>query len=441
MEKLPKKGYNLSHDSYFDSRNHLEMEKIGKPVKDIEKTKRIVREVMNDGSEPIVDFENTAIAFAGKSDEALKKSAWIFGLMNQHWLVGIGSKLGLAAIRMHLPFIEGIVKNTIYEQFCGGTTLLNSYPTIENLAKYGCKTILDYGAEAKETEEEYNQTMNETIRAIEFAAKSDDVAVVSTKVTGMARLGLLEQVQLGEPFTKATRQEYKSVLKRIDAICHVASRSNVSVFFDAEESWIQDPIDHFVNMMMRRYNRERAVVYNTFQMYRKDRLQYLNSSYNQASRNGYILGAKLVRGAYMEKERERAREYGYEDPIHPTKEATDDAYNTGIRFCIDNYERIASCNASHNADSNLLQAELIHRKSIPKDHPHLAFCQLYGMSDNLTFNLADKGFNVSKYLPYGPVREVVPYLIRRAEENSSVTGDMTREHRLVHQELKRRGLA
>lgn len=402
---------------------------------------KIVEEVINSNDEPIVDFTNTEVAFAGKTDEELRKSAWIFGLMNRHWLVGIGSKLGLAAIRMHLPFVESIVKHTIYEQFCGGTTLLNSQPAIDKLAGQGCLTILDYGAEAKDTEEEYNQTMNETIRAIDFAAQAQHVPVVSTKVTGMARFGLLQQIQEGEAFTKETRAEYKNVLKRIDAICHVAAQKGVSVFFDAEETWIQDPIDHFVNMMMRRYNRERAVVYNTFQMYRKDRLQHLISAYNQAERNEYILGAKLVRGAYMDKERERARQMGYESPIHVTKAATDDAYNTAVKFCMDNYERIASCNASHNAESNLLQAELIHRKGIARDHAHLMFCQLYGMSDNLTFNLAKAGFTVGKYLPYGPVREVVPYLIRRAEENASVTGDMTREHRLVHEEMKRRELS
>ena len=395
---------------------------------------------MNRESGRIVDFDDTKTAFAIKSNEALKKSAWLFGLMNQHWLVGIGSKVGLAAIKMHLPFVESIVKSTIYEQFCGGTTLLNSVPTIQALADQGTYTMLDYGVEGKETEEDFNNTMNEIIRAIEFAARRESVPVVSTKVSGMARFGLLESIQKGEAFTKATRAEYKNVLKRVDAICHIACQKGVSVYFDAEESWIQDPIDHFVNMMMRRYNRERAVVYNTFQMYRTDRLQFLITSYNQAKRGGYILGAKLVRGAYMEKERERAERFGYPSPIHPNKEATDDAYNTALRFCVDNYEQIASCNACHNAASNLLQAELISQRGIPRDHPHLNFCQLYGMSDNITFNLSKEGFNAAKYLPYGPVREVVPYLIRRAEENSSVTGDMSREYQLVQREMKRRGM-
>lgn len=416
------------------------MDKLGKPVKDYSQIRQLVEDVMKDKDGHVVDFSDTATAFASKSDQELKKAAWLFGLMNKHWLVGIGSKLGLAAIRMHLPFVESVVKNTIYDQFCGGTTLLETQKTVDRLAAQNSLTILDYGAEAKETEEDFNHTMNETIRAIDFASQTASVPVVSTKITGMARFGLLEIVQSGENLRPEQRVEYKNVLKRLDAICHNAREKGVSVFFDAEESWIQDAIDHLVTVMMRRYNQDKAIVYNTFQLYRTDRLQFLIDSFNQAQKGGYMLGAKLVRGAYMDKERERAKQYDYDSPIHPNKEATDDAYNTAIRFCVDNYEHIASCNATHNAASNLLQAELIMRKKIQKNHPHLNFCQLYGMSDNITFNLANAGFNVAKYVPYGPVREVVPYLIRRAEENSSVTGDMTREHGLVHQEMKRRGL-
>jgi proline dehydrogenase len=417
------------------------MEKIGKPVEDYSNIRNLISKVINKENEPVVDFSDTATAFASLSDSELRKSAALFGLMNKHWLVGIGSKLGLAAIKMHLPFVETVVKNTIFEQFCGGTTLLECQKTIDRLAAQNTRTILDYGAEAKEKEEDFNQTMNETIRAIEFAAHNEAVPVVSTKITGMARFGLLELVQTGETLNEQQRREYKSVLKRLDSVCHVAATKGVSVFFDAEESWIQDALDHLVNVMMRRYNAKQAVVYNTVQLYRSDRLQFLIKSFNQAQKGGYIMGVKLVRGAYMEKERERAERLGYPSPIHPNKEASDDAYNTAIRFCIDNYEHIASCNATHNATSSLLQAALIIQKNIPRDHPHLNFCQLYGMSDNITFNLAKEGFNVAKYVPYGPVREVVPYLIRRAQENSSVTGDMTREHQLVISEMKRRGLA
>ncbi len=417
------------------------MKELGKPVpKDLEKTKAIAEGMVGEDILQL-NFSNTEIAFAHKTDAELKKAAWLFKMMNKAWLVNMGSQLGLLAIRLKLPFVETIVKNTIFEQFCGGTTLLESMPSIDQLAKFNTLTILDYGAEAKETEEDYNHTMKETIRSIEFAKHNAFVPVVSAKISGLARFGLLETLQKGEPFTDATRQEYKVVMKRMDAICHVACTHSVGVFFDAEESWIQDSIDHLVTVMMRRYNREKVVVYNTFQLYRHDRLQFLFDSYQMASRGGYKLGAKMVRGAYMDKERERAAEMGYPSPIQPNKAATDDAFNTAIRFCVDHYEEIASCNASHNADSARLLAELIVEKEIPRNHPHLNFCQLYGMSDHLTFNLAEAGFNVAKYVVYGHVKEVVPYLIRRAQENSSVTGDMSRELELVTREVKRRGLA
>lgn len=417
------------------------MKKLGKPVpKDLDKLEAMAKELVGDQVLQL-NFSDTAIAFAHKSNEELKKSAWLFGLMNKQWLVGLGSSLGLTAIKMRLPFVESIVKHTVFDQFCGGTTLLESMPTIEALDKHKVATILDYGAEAKVSEDDFNQTMKETIRAIEFADNTASVPVVSTKISGMARFDLLESLQGGEPFTPETRLEYKSVLKRLDAICYVAAHRGVGVFFDAEESWIQDSIDHLVTVMMRRYNREKVIVYNTFQLYRHDRLQFLFDSYDLAKKGGYKLGAKLVRGAYMEKERERATELGLPSPIQPNKEATDDAFNTAVRFCVDHYEEIASCNASHNAISARLQAELIVERGIQRNHDHLNFCQLYGMSDNLTFNLAESGFNVAKYVPYGKVREVVPYLIRRAQENSAVTGDMSREYQLVLKEMKRRGIA
>ena len=403
-------------------------------IKDQKETTSSTNEV------PVINFSDTEIAFAQKSDAALKKAAWLFGLMNHQWLVGIGSKLGLAAIRLRLPFVETMVKHTIFEQFCGGTTLFESQKTINRLYEYNVQTILDYGVEGKETEEDFNKSMNETIRAIEFAANNDSVPVVSAKITGLARFKLLEDITLHKPFSKTSRAEYKLVLKRIDAMCYTAKMKGVALFFDAEESWIQGAIDHLVNLMMRRYNTEKVVVYNTFQMYRKDRLQFLIDSFNQAQQTGYLLGAKLVRGAYMEKERERAAHLKQDSPIHDTKEATDDAFNTALKFCLDNYEKIALCNASHNLYSNQLQAEIIAEKGLDKTHPHLNFCQLYGMSDNITYNLAKAGYNVAKYVPYGTVREVVPYLIRRAHENSSISGDMSREYKLVNQEIKRRAL-
>jgi len=387
---------------------------------------------------PLVDFSNTEVAFSHLTDQELRKTAWLFRLMSKPWLVKFGSGPTLWAVEKNLPFVERIVRNTVFEHFVGGATLLDSQQNTERLAAENVLTVLDYGAEGKETEQDFNYTMNENLRAIDFASRSKHIPVVSTKVTGLARFGLLERIQSAKTLSRDELNEYRNVLKRIDAICYHAAQKGVSVFIDAEDSWIQDTIDHLVWLMMRRYNRRRVVVYNTFQMYRTDRLRFLMESYDRAREAGFLLGAKLVRGAYMDKERLRAAEMGYPDPINPDKNTTDDHYNTGVRFCLDHIEHIALCNASHNAASALLQAELMEKKGIPRNHPHALFSQLFGMSDNVTFNLARAGFRVGKYVPYGQVRDVIPYLIRRAQENTSVTGDVGRELALIEQEMRRR---
>jgi proline dehydrogenase len=388
-----------------------------------------------------IDLFDTKTAFAHLSDRQLKKTEWLFSMMNRPWLVKYGSNLALWAIEKGIPPAGYIVRNTIFPQFVGGSTLLDSQPSIERLGKFNTLTILDYGAEAKENELDFNHTMNENIRAVDFASRSvSTVPVVSSKITGLARFGLLERIQSAQTLTKEELIEYRNVLKRVDAICYHAANKNMSVFFDAEESWIQDAIDHLVWLMMRRYNKKRVVVYNTFQLYRKDRLQFLIDSYDRAQKAGFLLGAKLVRGAYMEKEGERAAAMGYENPVNESRQITDDMYNTALRFCLDHLDTMAVCNASHNADSNMLMVEIMGRKGIPADHPHTLFSQLYGMSDNITFNLANAGFRVAKYVPYGQVSDVIPYLIRRAQENTSVTGDAGRELKLIRDEVKRRGL-
>lgn len=389
-------------------------------------------------SEALPDFTNTEIAFAAKSDAELKKSARLFGTMNKKWLVDLSAPLGLWAMKWRLPFVKWIAKATIFDQFVGGTTLLKTMPVINKLYESDVLTILDYGAEGRSSEKGYNQSMNEFIRAIEFADKNESTPVVVVKISSLTRHGLLESIQNGETLNSDTRKEYRSLLKRIDSICHVSSENTVSIFFDAEESWIQNTIDHLVLLMMRRYNRERVVVYNTYQMYRHDRLQFLFENFSYGEQHDFMIGAKLVRGAYMDKERDRAREMGYLSPIQKDKDATDDAYNMALRFCLDHYEKIALCNATHNRESCMLMAEIMKEKSIPRDHPHLLFCQLYGMSDHLTFNLAHAGFLASKYVPYGLIQDVFPYLVRRAQENTAVVGDMSREYELVDREIRRR---
>lgn len=386
---------------------------------------------------PLIDFQNTEHAFAMKTDGELKKSAWLFSLMNNSQLVDVGSKATLLAVQLHLP-VTWAIKQTIFEQFCGGTTLLECVPNINKMAEFGVTTMLDYGTEAKSTETDFNKTMRFVNTAIRFAHENDTVQVVTIKLTGLMPFFILEKLHQGETLNPREQKMYDAGKKRVDSICHVAWENGVQVYIDAEESWIQDPIDEMAMEMILRYNKERPIVFNTYQMYRHDRLAYLKQTATMARDNNAILGAKLVRGAYMEKERQRAEKMGAPSPIQPNKAATDRDYNEGLRYCADHYEHIAVCAATHNAASSLLLANLMVERDIDRQHPHFVFCQLYGMSDHLTFNLSKAGFTASKYMVYGPVRDVVPYLIRRAQENSSVSGDVGRELKLLKAEIKRR---
>jgi proline dehydrogenase len=395
---------------------------------------------MSDEVAANVDFTNTEIAFSDRSNKELRMTARLFQLMNSPFLVSLGSNLGLASVKLRLPFAESIIKKTIYTQFCGGVNLMDSQSVIDRLFRQDVLTILDYGAERKELEEEFDETLAETLKAIDFAASNESVPCVSSKITGLAGMDLLEKIQSKAVLTTGEQHNYDRLLQRLETLGAKASDLGVGVFIDAEESWIQGPIDQMVEDMMRTFNQTKVIIYNTYQMYRHDSLEALYKSFDKANSGGYKLGAKLVRGAYMEKERDRAEEMGYPSPIHADKESVDQDYDKGVTFCVENYQTVASCNASHNLESNLLQAELIDKMGIVKNHPHLNFCQLYGMSDNITFNLASKGYNVAKYLPYGPVKEVMPYLIRRARENTSITGDVSRELNLLSQEMKRRGM-
>ncbi len=387
-----------------------------------------------------LDFQNTENAFAHKNDEQLAKSRRLFQLMNNRSLVALSSSLGLKAVKFNLPFSKYAIKKTIFEQFVAGETLLDSQKTIDELYQNNTLTILDYGAESKTTETDLDNVKEETLRAIQLAASNNSVPAISTKLTGLAQNELLEKLNNGDKLNEAETTNMWKFYKRLDDICQKAHDLGVSIFVDAEESWMQIAIDNLVDEMMEKYNKDRVVVWNTYQLYRKDKLQFLKDSHEKAKAGNYMIGAKLVRGAYMDKEVRWAEEHGLESPIQTSKENSDWDYDAAIKYCVDHYEEIASCCASHNAKSNLYQAELIETLGIDKKHPHLNFCQLYGMSDIITFNLAAAGYNVAKYLVYGPVKEVLPYLIRRAKENSSVTGDMSRELSLVVKEMKRRGL-
>ena len=386
----------------------------------------------------MISFENTEIAFGGKSDSDLKWSYRLFNLMGKPWLVKVGKLATNIAFKLHLP-IKGIIKKTIFKQFCGGETINQCEQKIADLGKFNIGTILDYSVEGKTSNEDLDHSRDEIIETIQKAKSNHHIPFSVFKPTGIARFDLLEKTNtLDANLSQADKEELAIVLKRVDAICKAAHDANVPLFIDAEDSWIQDGIDRMANAMMAKYNKEKVIVYNTIQMYRHDRLEFLKESHQYAKQNGYKIGMKIVRGAYMEKERERAAEMGYKDPIHKNKAATDKDYDLAVQYCVENLNDISFCAGTHNENSSAKLAQLIDENGIKKDDKRIFFAQLLGMSDHISFNVAHKGYNVAKYVPYGPIEEVMPYLIRRAEENTSVAGQMGRELSLIVKEKARR---
>ena len=403
----------------------------------------------------MISFDNTEYAFAYKTDKELKKAHFLFSSMGKPWLIKMGLGLMPAAIKLNLPFTKNIIRKTIFSQFVGGETLEETASVAKRLGEYNVDVILDYGVEGgNDGEAGYDHAAEEFTKVIQYAATQKNIPFMSIKVTGLVRFGLLEIIDAGmqkaegtlitryddvvNALSKKEQAEWGRVEQRIIKMCEEAAAKNIGILVDAEESWIQDPVDALTMLMMDKFNKIKAVVYNTMQLYRHDRLVFLKDSYEAATKRNFILGAKPVRGAYMEKERKRAAEKNYTSPIQPDKESTDKDYNSAIEFCIKHIDKISLIVASHNEYSNLYATRLMDEKPLPHNHPHVHFSQLYGMSDNITFNLAKSGCNVSKYLPFGPIDDVIPYLMRRAQENSSVAGQTGRELGLIDKERRRR---
>lgn len=403
----------------------------------------------------MISFDNTESAFAYKTTAELKKAHFLFSSMGSPFLLKTGLSLMPLAIKWNIPFTKPLLRKTIFQQFVGGETLEQTAAVADKLEQYNVQVILDYGVEGGgDGEKGFDHSTEEFIRVINYAATQHNIPFMSIKVTGFSRFELLEKIDEGMHAAEGTlikrynysienlaakeKEEWQRVVSRLKKICQAAADKKIGVLVDAEETWIQDPVDAITMLMMDEYNKGRIVVYNTIQLYRHDRLAFLKASYEAALERNFILGAKIVRGAYMEKERKRAEEKSYPSPIQPDKESSDRDYNAAVDFCISHLDNIAVIVASHNEHSNLLATQLLDQKRLPHDHPHVHFSQLYGMSDNITFNLAKNGCGVSKYLPFGPIKDVVPYLMRRAQENSSVSGQTGRELGLIKKELQRR---
>jgi proline dehydrogenase len=398
-------------------------------------------------------FENTALAFQYKSDADLKKARFLFGMMSNPLIVKLGTVLTPWAIRVGLP-VKGLIRSTLFSQFIGGESLAQTSTVAKKLANYKVQVILDYGVEGKQGETFFDEARDQFVKVIDFAATQPNVPFISIKLTGLARFQLLEEIHskmvlfelpLLERYEKALNSlpleslnEWGRVCSRMEKICFHAAKCQVAVALDAEETWIQEPLDALAAVMMELCNKKRPIVYNTYQLYRSDRFAFIKQMHHLALERGYISGAKLVRGAYMEKERKRAALMGYVSPINPTKESTDELYDHALTFCIDHLDSFGIIVASHNEKSNLLAVRKLLENGHSLQHSHIHWSQLYGMSDNITFNLANAGCGVSKYLPFGPIEDVVPYLMRRAQENTSVKGQTGRELGLIQKELVRR---
>jgi len=386
-----------------------------------------------------MNFENTEVAFKAKTSYEIKKAWLLFWLLSFPWFVGLASKVTLFLLKIQLP-ITWLIRHTLYQQFCGGSNRTECQKTVQLMARFGVGTILDYAIEGAKTESVFDSTARELLETINLAKGNKAIPFTVFKVTGVASHELLEKVQSKIPLSPEEKTAMDRATERVTQLCKAAYDADVSIFIDAEETWIQEVVDDMALSLMRKFNTKKAVVYNTLQLYRTNRIAYLKELLALAKNESFILGLKLVRGAYMEKERAYAAAKAIASPVFDTKLETDKNYNEALKICIEQIDKVSICAGTHNQESTELLISLMEQNKLTSSHPHIYFSQLYGMSDNLTYNLAAKDYNVSKYVPYGPVRAMMPYLFRRAEENSSIQGQTTRELELVNLEIQRRKL-
>lgn len=386
-----------------------------------------------------LNFENTAIAFELKTDSELERAYFLFKLIANEPLVRIGTAVTNFAIKAHLP-VEGLIRATVFDHFCGGTTEEDCLAIIDKMFDKGVCSILDYSVEGKEVEDQFDFALQKTLAVLDFVKEKEAIPFAVFKPTGFGRFELYEKMSASMALDAQEQQEWDRIVERYEKVCKKAFDLDVCLLIDAEESWMQKAADDLALDMMRKYNKKKAVVYNTAQMYRWDRLAYINELNEIASLEKFKVGLKVVRGAYMEKENDRANEKGYKSPICKSKVATDENFDAAVAFMMDNLERMSIFSGTHNEQSCLKLVELMNAKQLKQNHDSVWFGQLYGMSDHITYNLSASGYNAAKYVPYGPVRDVMPYLIRRAEENTSVAGQTSRELALLQKEKKRRKL-
>ena len=382
-------------------------------------------------------FDNTQIAFSLKSDTELDRAYFLFKLIDNQPLVRIGTAVTNFALKANLP-VEGLIRATVFDHFCGGVNEDDCISVVDKMYSKGVSSVLDYSVEGKEEEGQFDAVLEKTLKLIDFAKEKRAIPFAVFKPSGFGRLALYQDIGEGKKLNTDETEEWNRVVARFEKVCKTSYDSDVALLIDSEESWMQDAVDNLVEEMMQKYNKSKPIVYNTLQMYRWDRLDYLKKLHAKAKKEEFFIGMKLVRGAYMEKENERAIEKGYPTPICASKEATDENYNAAVKYMVDNIDSMSLFEGTHNESSTYFLMDLIEEKGLKTNDDRIWFGQLYGMSDNISYNLAANGYNVAKYLPFGPVKDVMPYLIRRAEENTSVAGQTSRELAMIKAERDRR---
>jgi proline dehydrogenase len=382
-------------------------------------------------------FKNTQVAFSLKSDTELDRAYFLFKMISNEPLVRIGTAVTNFALKANLP-VESLIRATVFDHFCGGISEEDCLSVVDNMFEKGVSSVLDYSVEGKEAEEQFDSVLKTTLKLIDFAKELNAIPFAVFKPSGFGRIDLYQKIGEGKKLSDAENVEWDKIVNRFDIVCKASFNNDISLLIDSEESWMQDAVDDLVVEMMQKYNKEKPVVFNTLQMYRWDRKDYLIKLHEKAKKEGFYIGMKIVRGAYMEKENERAKELGYLTPICASKEASDINYDQILKYMVDNIDTMSIFAGTHNESSTYYLMDLMEEKGIKSNDNRFWFGQLYGMSDNISFNLAENGYNVAKYLPFGPVKDVMPYLIRRAEENTSVAGQTSRELEMIKSERKRR---
>ncbi len=387
---------------------------------------------------PSINFDDLTGPLRHKTIGELRAASFVFRTIQSPWLMKMGRGLARLGLSLRIPGTAYAIQQTVFRQFCGGTTVEEAVERAGRLYQRGIACILDYAVEGEDDEADFDRVTDEILRVVDVTAERPEIAFAAVKMTGMARFALLAKIARGEELTENEQDEFERAEKRIERVCERAAKSGTAIFVDAEHSWIQAPIDETVEKLMQRYNANGAVLHTTVQLYLSNGLDFLSRSIDRARAGGYRLGVKLVRGAYMEKENERAEKMEYPSPVQPSKTATDEAYDKGLTLCLENLDVVSVCAATHNITSTRHLISEMARLGIPKDDSRVTASQLLGMFDRITVPMAEHGYNVLKYLPYGGIRDAFPYLLRRADENKSVADQLGRELDAVRAELRRR---